>query len=183
LVKDFSCCIVPPKNLKDPARVGQAAENEDIIALLRGVRKVPDSLWPISRGFLQKKAEDVLAAAFPGISDDDRKIQGEKAGQILDRVRSLSDVDFEMQKEDLAKSWDPKASTREKKASKPVNSGHYAATFLMLPGATRAYDSLIARLKTAQTASTAQTDLKSIQGAENCQDGHCALKNGGNIPR
>jgi len=180
LVSDFSCCITPPKNLKDPARVGQAAVSEERLTLLRGVRRIPESIWSTSRATILKKTGDILAMAFPGMPDSEKKLHGERAGQILDKARALSDVDFEMQKEELAKALDQREARREK-ASNVVNPAHHAATFLMLPGSTRAYDALTGRLKSAQTAGTAQVDLKNIQGAENCQDGHCALKNGGNI--
>ncbi|MGD0089525.1 MAG: hypothetical protein ABSE73_06350 [Planctomycetota bacterium] len=180
VVGDFSCCITPPKNLKDPARVGQASVSEEKLNLLRGARKVPESLWPVTRAILLIKAQDVFAAISPGMPESEKITHTAKAGEILDKARALSDVDFELQKEELAKSWDPGGNNKPR-AVNPVKAEHQAATFLMLPGATRAYDALLTRLKNSQTATTAQVDLNTIQGADNCKDGHCALKNGGNI--
>jgi len=181
LLGDFTCCITPPKNLKDPARVGQAAVSENRLDLLRNIRKIPESTWPISRKVILKRTEDGLAAAHPGISESEKQADVEKAGKLLDKARSLSDVDFELQKEELAKDFSPRAAKAQAAAGSTVKPSQHAAWFLMLPGSTRVYDALLERLQRAPAVAAGQVNLKTIKGAENCQDGNCALKGAGNL--
>jgi hypothetical protein len=181
LLGDFTCCITPPKNLKDPARVGQAAVSEGKLELFRGVRKIPESTWAFSRKIILKRIEDGLGAAYPGISASERQADVEKAGKLLDQARALSDVDFELQKEDLAKEFNPRTAKAQAAAAGTIKPAHHAAWFLLLPGSTRTYDNVLDRLRKGATSVAAQTDLKTIEGADNCQDGHCALKDGGNL--
>lgn len=182
LLGDFTCCLTPPRNLKDPARVGQAVVSENRLELLRNVRKVPAGVWPISRAVIVKRLGDGLSAARPGIPEAAKKANLELAGSVLDQARALSDVDFELQKEDLARQLDPRAALTQKSAATPPRPSTHAAWFLLLPGSTRAYDALIERLKKGETAAaTAQVDLNTIKGAANCQDGKCALPGEGNL--
>ncbi|HEY3324404.1 MAG TPA: hypothetical protein VGP72_28390 [Planctomycetota bacterium] len=177
LVGQFSCCLVPPQDLKDPARVGQAAVSEQKLQLLKGVRAIPESAWGFSKKIIEKKAEDLYIAISPGISNADRSTEAQRAMGVLEKTRKLSDVEFELQKEALARELD-------RKQTPTANDSHknfYAAMFLLLPGNTALYDLQLQKLKQQPVAAAQKTDLNKIQGADHCENGQCALKDGGNL--
>ncbi|MCY3023896.1 MAG: hypothetical protein NTW87_33370 [Planctomycetota bacterium] len=179
MLGDFTCCLVPPKNLKDPARVGQAAVSENKLELLKHVRGVPEAGWPAARKAILKRVGEGLAAAFPGKPEKEREAETAETGKLLDKARALNDVDFELQKDTLAAAMTRRPTVA--RASSPVSPGFHAATFLLLPGSAQTYDNLTERLKLAEKKPAQQVDLKTISGAENCQDGKCALKGAGNL--
>jgi hypothetical protein len=182
VTSDFSCCITPPKNLKDPTRVGQAAVTEGKLELFKFVRGVPDPRWEFTRKFLVQKMDDVFAAAYPGMPPAQRAAMAEKSGQAMDQARKLSDVDYELEKEKLAAEIDSRTQLRKSQpASAEIKPAFRAAMFLLLPGSTPAYDALLERLKKAKDAPVAQTDLNKIEAADTCRDGSCALKGEGNL--
>jgi len=176
MVREFSCCLIPPKALSDPARVGQADVSEKKLELLQSVRKVPDALWPIVRGSLLKKVSDSVLAKTPGIADEARQAQVKRLGEILDRTRKMDEVAYEMEKHTLVASMEDAPAVM-----KDEHQAFYAASFLLLPGNAEVYERLIARIKAGEAADLPQVDLQTIQGAQNCEDGGCALENGGNL--
>jgi hypothetical protein len=102
ILKTFTCCIIPPKELSDPVRAGQASSGEKEIEILRKVRKVPETFWPYAKSHGLKKLEQLMLLKFPGITGDKIKTICDQVGEIYEKARELPDVDFEMEKGELA---------------------------------------------------------------------------------
>ena len=102
ILKTFACCIIPPKDLSDPVRAGQATSGEKEIEILRKVRKVPGTSWPYAKRFGLKKLEQLLVFKYPGITGDRIKSICTGVGEIYEKARKLPDVDFELEKGKLA---------------------------------------------------------------------------------
>ena len=139
ILGSFSCCLVPPQSLSDPVRAGQAESSEKALEMLRNIRKCPDGMWPTVRAGILQKAEQITNAASPGATDARRAAARDGVGKALDRARACSDVEFEMEKDDLSK------AVRGAIVSAPRDGPHKAAYFLLIPGASEVYAAYLRR--------------------------------------
>ncbi|MGD2088701.1 MAG: hypothetical protein PVH61_21160 [Candidatus Aminicenantes bacterium] len=151
ILKTFTCCIIPPKELSDPVRAGQATSGEKEIEILRKVRKVPETFWPYAKSQGLKKLEQLLVFKFPGITADKIKTICDRVGKIYEKARKLSDVDFEMEKGDLAEEI-TRIGTPKKELDNRQQ-GFMNALFLFIPGSSEIYDNISKRLETGLLSS------------------------------
>jgi len=150
----FSCCLMPPKDMSDPNRIGQAESGEVQVDILRRVRKVPDSIWPTVLRRMLARAEEMAVVIAPGADEGRKSDVREKVRDIYERTRALGEVDFELDRHQLAAELG-----RAIKPQNQTNDRHRRymnAFFLTVPGAVEAYDCLIRRLDAEQTASRAR---------------------------
>ncbi len=146
ILNDFACCLVPPQDLDDPVRAGQAEVSTKAVDLMRRIRRCPDAHWPRMRSAILQRIRDLTSAINPGAGTARRSAAAESVGNTIDRVRTLSDVQFEIEKGELARKFRaalvPPAGEWE----------HKAAYFLLVPGASKVYTELIRR-QTGKTRS------------------------------
>ncbi|MCX5685336.1 MAG: hypothetical protein NT049_16895 [Planctomycetota bacterium] len=136
----YSCCLVPPSDMADPVRIGQAESSEKELELLRGVRKIPAADWPAAREAICRGMDFVTELVSPGATAEKKAAAREAAGKAMDRALELGDAEFELDKENLAKaigrlSVAPQDDWPQK-----------AAFFLLIPGSSGVYQSYIERL-------------------------------------
>lgn len=136
----FACCLVPPQDLSDPMRAGQAETSEKALALMRKIRQCPDRLWPIMRQGILMRVDQITDAVSPGATTDRRADVRAKIGKLIDRVRQLGDVEFEMEKAALQKAV--KNAIIRQQGDSPFK----AAYFLFIPGSSRVYANYLKRL-------------------------------------
>ena len=138
VVGKFSCCLVPPKSLSDPVRVGQADVADWQIEMLEKIHKCPDAYWTKAKNRTLDKIEKATLLKDPGMTEKKLQKERERIGKIFEKARSLSDVDFEMEKENLAAQINITAPETPERL-RDFNS----AFFLLLPGSAEVYDRLI----------------------------------------
>jgi hypothetical protein len=144
ILRTFTCCIIPPKELSDPVRAGQAASGEKEIEILRKARMVPETFWPYAKSLGLKKLEQLLVFKYPGITRDKIKAICDRVGEIYEKDRELSDVDFEMEKGELAAEL--KRIGTPKKEPDKRQKGFMNALFLFIPGSSEVYHNIIKRI-------------------------------------
>jgi hypothetical protein len=145
ILRTFTCCIIPPKELRNPVRAGQATSGEKEIEILRKVRRVPETFWPYAKSRGLKKLEQLLVFKYPGITGDKIKVICDGVGEIYEKARELSDVDFEMEKGDLAAGL-KRIGTPKKELDKRQQD-YMNALFLFIPGSSEVYHNIIKRLE------------------------------------
>jgi len=151
VVGKFSCCLVPPKSLSDPVRVGQADVAEWQVEMLEKSRKCPDRLWPVAKKRALDELEKSATVADPGMTEEKKKQERERVAGILDKARALSDVDFELEKEKLASQIKlPAAQTPE------YLRDFHSAFFLLMPGSAEVYEKLIEHLDSQESLKDSQ---------------------------
>ncbi|MBL7140789.1 MAG: hypothetical protein ISS74_07760 [Planctomycetes bacterium] len=149
---EFSCCIIPPKDMSDPSRIGQAESGEQTVEHLRQAREIPDALWPAVRRMILERAEALTVAVAPGADQDRKQAVRDRVGDVYDRARAAGDVDFEIDKHALAAEL---ADLLRPETPQGDNQRRFmAAYFLTVPGAVEAYDRLIERLDAQAAAPT-----------------------------
>ncbi|MBF0531317.1 MAG: hypothetical protein HQK55_19015 [Deltaproteobacteria bacterium] len=107
VINDFSPCLIPPVNLRDPVRAGQAASNEGAIKSMRRIREIPEANWPTQRTNIAQRIVEQYKRHKFRLTEEEQKNEQERVIGILDKIRKLSGVDFEMQKENLATELQP----------------------------------------------------------------------------
>jgi len=111
VLADYKACLLPPKDLKNPVRAGQANDTSHYERWLSRARKMPR--WRLRR--MIGRVLDKEAGHFGELSSDER---GERVGLIMDVVQEaaeMSDVDFELNKADLAERIAPRDQPQELK--------------------------------------------------------------------
>lgn len=105
VIRDFKPCFFPPKNQKNPVRVGQSANYEQAINLLRQIRQIPPAVY-------EEKRKETLQRQFKKFENKHGKLTDEEKAQeekrlfaLIDETRSMTAEEFELNKEDLAKEF------------------------------------------------------------------------------
>jgi hypothetical protein len=113
IVETFRPCLVPPKDLKDPVRAGQAAGDRGV-RMLAHLRRVPEPVWRARKSLIAERYVSRLGHGRVEITDAEARA-AEKSRFIatIEKARALSDVAFEMEKETLAASMNPNARLEE----------------------------------------------------------------------
>ena len=107
VVNDFKPCLIPPKDLRDPVKAGQAGSNEGIIKKLRKIRKIPEKVWEKRKGKIFEKPVEKFSQKKYKMSDEEKQAEIQRLIDIAEKVRALSDVQFEVEKENLAEEVKP----------------------------------------------------------------------------
>jgi len=138
VVGEFSCCLIPPKSLDDPVRVGQADTGGWEADMFDKLRACPDSWWPTAKKRTLDKLAEAALIKDPGMTEEKIAKERKRLGELFEKVRSLSDLDFEMEKKGLAARVNLGPPAVEERF-RDFN----AAFFLLLPGSAGVYDKLI----------------------------------------
>lgn len=112
-LRDFVPCLIPPPG---KARVGQTSSPEMIAKHLEKIRKLPDEIYIKQREHIIDRAIKKEKEYMRPFDEFDEEAERERLGNILDRVRDMSDVDFALNKEKIAEEFKGKT-----KKDKPEN--------------------------------------------------------------
>jgi hypothetical protein len=142
----FRCCLLPPEDVSDPGLIGQSFVTNEWIDYFRGIRKISDEYWPYYSHYYIYPLEQLLLARLPSIAPRDKKKLLDKAGKVIEQARSLTKVDFELQKEELCVKLS-EALNVDLFNGEAARSGDerkfMAAMFLLFPGSSNMYQRII----------------------------------------
>jgi len=143
IIQEFACCLLPPQGLNDPVRAGQAQVSEDALKVLRGARQATDRAWPYVKGSMLARMATSQRVRQPGFSAKDQQALSAHLAGVLDKARAMSEVEFEMEKENLCRELKPGSDER---STRPENTRRFmAAYFLLLPGLGDMYTEIVRR--------------------------------------
>jgi len=173
VLAEFSPCLIPPKNLKDPVLVGQAGDNSRYERWLERARETSNKrLDSIINASLDREAE------HHGVLD--KKARRERFVALRKAVRrasAMSDAEFEMNKAELAEAIAPPDRIQHAKdkvadLSRRLKETGVVAHFMITPGFV---DQLRVRgEQLARGVDSERVDLAKAPQAENCEKG-CAV--------
>ncbi|MEW6746421.1 MAG: hypothetical protein AB1486_27075 [Planctomycetota bacterium] len=177
---DFKPCLIPPKNLKDPVRVGQAADRSHGVALLTRLRATPERKWRELGDFVVTRALEEIERHQGSLPAEERDAALAHLREILERARAMDDAQFELEKKDLAaelghlnRKETLESKLRELRGDEAIVAEKVRAFIL---------DPCFAKLASERLALGAgleqpeRVDLDTIAGAPSCKDGGCAVK-------
>lgn len=104
IIYGFNTCVIPPKDLSNPIRAGQSNSNlvelENLLSVLRNLSG--DTFIMYSESIIQDLISDQEQNLGP-ISDEGRQKEETRLSSVLEKSREMSDVDFEINKGQLAR--------------------------------------------------------------------------------
>ncbi len=171
VVEAFNPCIIPPHDLKDPVRVGQAqGEHRDLEDHLETLRNLPDKAWkPVAEALFEMylSFEEKILGNF---EPEKRKAETARLTRLVEKARAMSDQDFASEKGSLALEVIQPIVEHQDKAQeltayylKASGGLSKAGKYLLNP---RIAPLLEAKL--AHECETKPVDLDKIAGAEPC---------------
>jgi hypothetical protein len=102
-LEGFIPCIIPPKG---ESRVGQAVDVKGFAGRMERLRAAPGRMYALRRDeIVARNVKEVIAKSGPLANPAAEEELPGKLGEFFDRVRALSPVDFEVQKEKLAEEF------------------------------------------------------------------------------
>lgn len=111
-LRDFVPCLIPPTG---KTRVGQTSNPEMIVRHLEKIRELPDKIYIKQREHIIDRAIKKEKEHMRPFDEFDEEAERERLGNILDRVRDMSDVDFALNKERIAGKFKGKAKKDKSK--------------------------------------------------------------------
>ncbi len=176
IIEDFKPCLIPPKNLRNPARAGQANDHGKFERLLSRSRQWPDDAYDRrSEKFLDKYISKIEEKHGP-MTSKEVAAEKERIRAIVEESRALSDVDFELSKQELAARIDNNGHPGPPKGNTLVSQGKRPGKITRFLLSKEAIPLLEERVQLAGAPShLAANRLDSITPAEDCRT-QCTAK-------
>jgi hypothetical protein len=112
IVSEFKPCLIPPDELGEPARAGQADPSSKIIKHLRRLRQLPDRVWENRRERIAERVVERIAKHFR-LTEEEMDAEYARLLELFERARALSEIDFEVEKLALANQIKPRDRIEE----------------------------------------------------------------------
>ncbi len=176
----YQPCLIPPKNLKDPVRVGQASDNGKGEKVLTRLREIPAADWERNRDEVVARAFARIEAAGGAYAAGERESRMRELTELLEQVRAMDDLDFELGKAEVAQQFsrfNRKQALEEELKSLAGDDAvidRKVRSILLHPAAAPLYAARAKQLREAKPGRPA--DLERIDAAEHCEDGKCAIE-------
>jgi hypothetical protein len=146
ILKDFRCCLLPPKGLMNIEYFGQAYVSDEWFNYFEEARSIESKYWKDYKNLFIYPIEDIIESTLPGIKLKDKKNIIKKVNKILEESRSLNEIDFEIQKKNLclklrdALNIDFLIGENDRTRD---DRQFIAAMFLLYPGNLKIYDAML----------------------------------------
>lgn len=103
VIVDYEPCLVPPKELDNPVRAGQAHDTSHYRHALDKIRRMPDDLWGRASRQTAEFAVARVEERFGRIENPTERAKAvETVHDIASRAHAMDDVEYEMNADDLA---------------------------------------------------------------------------------
>jgi hypothetical protein len=116
VVKDFTPCLIPPKDLRNPVRAGQATSHGGMLKRLQRLRSIPADKWQTHRDRIAQRVVHKISKKVKPLTEAEKQEEKSRFLALADRIRQMPEVDFEMEKDKLIEELAPKARIKELKA-------------------------------------------------------------------
>lgn len=178
VIRTYKACLVPPKDLRDPVRVGQASDAGPMVRLLERVVQIPAEQWEKGAARVVDRVieeEQEHKGRLNGVEEAERRA-ALRAG--FEEARALPAADFEMRKEALAERLDAPDRVHDivlelQSIADACGAPGKTARILLDPRAIPIYER---RIEMLRDAARTPVDLDAVKEADRCRDGHCAVR-------
>ena len=105
ILLEFKPCLLPPRNLNEPERAGQAFSSAPAIRVLRRLRQLPPRRYAIVRHrVIQRHLNNLTEHHYIEFTPEERQEEYQRLLALCDRVRAMNDVDLSSRKSNLLRS-------------------------------------------------------------------------------
>lgn len=109
IVQNFKPCLIPPKDLKNPERAGQAFDSSPAEKLLERIRSIPEARYATVRNRITDKYIKKIELHTGKMSEQEKEVKGAIFLETVKSARAMSDEDFALNKRELALQISPDA--------------------------------------------------------------------------
>ncbi|MFH0889286.1 MAG: hypothetical protein V1871_08785 [Planctomycetota bacterium] len=102
IINTFNPCLIPPKDLKNPVRAGQAQNNEMAVELLRHLRRVPDEVFEERKSEIAQRHLEMIQKRLGKLTDEEKERESQRLLKVIEKVRAMTDKEFELNGPGLA---------------------------------------------------------------------------------
>lgn len=102
IVQNFKPCLIPPKDLKNPERAGQAFDSSPAEKLLERARLIPDSRYETARYRIADEYIKKIELHIGEMSNSEKEAKTKILLETIEMARQMSDEEFALNKSDLA---------------------------------------------------------------------------------
>lgn len=134
VAQNFEPCLIPPLNLREPVRAGQAASPEGAVKLLRRLKKLPEAQWQARKNTIAQRRVDLVSKHHYRLTEPEKAEVKARFLSLVERVRSMSDMDFEMEKDRLAQEMKPRERMKELREELQARNPHQGPPLLTKVG-------------------------------------------------
>jgi hypothetical protein len=104
LIEEFRPCIIPPRDTRNPTRIGQVSGDTSMgERLLTRVRQMDERMYLKRKPVLIERYIERVERHVGVLSEEERAEEEGRVVALFKRAREISDMDFEAQKENLAR--------------------------------------------------------------------------------
>jgi hypothetical protein len=100
ILSEYKPCIIPQRSVANPERIGQVGGGDIIVELLEKVREIPDEQYPQAKQRIMEMASHAVKIHFKDESDRAETLR--RLSETMDKVRTMSQVDFDLKKSEMA---------------------------------------------------------------------------------
>jgi len=116
LVGEYKPCLIPIRSISNPERIGQADSSEKFGKLMERIRKVPDDKYQKVREKVLSRLDEKLKTKMKDKKKREAFIK--KVGAAMDKVRLMTDEDYEMNKDKMFKELEAAGEKTKKRPQK-----------------------------------------------------------------
>lgn len=178
VLADYQPCLIPPRDLKDPVRVGQAGSDERGLEILRRVRQIPAPRYAGQRDAAAERTLSEIEKHQGAFPPEERARRLAELQSLFDEVRAMDDVTFALRAAELSSRMESFAYAEQLKAVARGAGGEErlerkASQFLADARFAGLASEVLARREARGLPDP--VDLATIHPAEACRDGRCAV--------
>ncbi len=175
----FKPCLIPPKDLKDPVRVGQASDGSRFVPLVEKIRSIPKSRYGAGSEKIIEHLVNLAEKHMGKMRDDDREAYRQRLRYTFHKARSMTEEEFLFNKQELADGIEPPDQIGQiKEKLEKMGVPRFAARgqiaqYFLTPRAIPILERRLEQMKRFEREG--QVDLDDLKGAKTCRDGKCAI--------
>ncbi|MBI4862179.1 MAG: hypothetical protein HY815_18265 [Candidatus Riflebacteria bacterium] len=113
IVRSFSPCLIPPPELNDPVRAGQAKVQRKFVDRFAKIRGIPELDWTTRREALADEHIERFCEQRFQLTDEEKKVERKRFLDLTEEVRKMTDAEFEMEKESVAARLEPEDKVKK----------------------------------------------------------------------
>lgn len=113
VINTFNPCLIPPQNLKNPVRAGQATDNTMFTNMLKRLRSIPESEWEENKDNFVQKHLDGIQSHLGKLTPEEIAQEKKRILEVIENARTMDDAEFELNLPQLAESFKPKHKAKE----------------------------------------------------------------------
>ena len=98
VVENFKPCLLPPAEMANPVRAGQAENRNGMIRLMREIREMPDEKWENRKHrIIREHVQDISLHKYR-MTQEEKDAEVKRLTGLMEKIRSMPSAEYEIRK-------------------------------------------------------------------------------------